>query len=98
MLDAFALAFSCVPVGIMSSAVEIKIWAINSGIKKYKSIIQKKKKDDKVVLLENNKFNTIEVLISQALIDLYISHDDFVSVKNSLKGYNEMRDEIKFFL
>ena len=96
MLDAFALAFSCVPVGIMSSAVEIKIWAINSGIKK--SIIKKKKKDDKVVLLENNKFNTIEALISQALIDLYISHDDFVSVKNSLKGYNEMRDEINFFL
>ena len=65
-------------------------------MKKYQSIIKKKKKkDDKVVLLENNKFNTVEVLISQALIALYISLDDFVSVKNSLRGYNEMTGEIK---
>ena len=31
----------CVPAGIMSSAVRIKIYAITPGIKKYKSIIKK---------------------------------------------------------
>ena len=42
----------CVPVGITSSAVGIKICAITAGIKKYKSIIKKKKKKhDKIVLL-----------------------------------------------
>ena len=34
----------CVPVEIMCSAVGINICAITEGIKKYKSIIKKKKK------------------------------------------------------
>ena len=63
-------------VGITSSAVGIKISAITAGIKKYKSIIKKKKKKKhvKIVLLRKDKLNTIEVLISKALIDLYIIH------------------------
>ena len=32
-----------------------------------------------------NKLNTIEVLISKALIDSYISQDEFVSVNNVLR-------------
>ena len=86
----------CVPVGITSSAVGIKICAIIAGIKKYKSIIKKKKKKhDKILVLGKDKLNTIEVLISKALIDSYISHDEFVSVKNVLREYSEMREEIK---
>ena len=33
-----------IPIGIMSSAVGLKICAITAGIKKYTSIIKKKKK------------------------------------------------------
>ena len=47
------------------------------------------------MLIVKDKLNTIEVLISKALIDLYISHDEFVSVKNVLREYNEMEEEIK---
>ena len=66
-----------VRVGITSSAVGIKICAITAGIKKYKSIIKKKKKKhDKIVLLGKDKLNTIEVLISKAIIDLYFIHDE----------------------
>ena len=46
-------------------------------------------------MLEKDKLNTIEVLISQSLIDSYISHDEFVSVNNVLNKYNEMKEEIK---
>ena len=46
-------------------------------------------------MLEKDKLNTIEILISQSLIDSYISHDEFVSVNNVLKEYNEMKEEIK---
>ena len=46
-------------------------------------------------MLEKDKLNTVEVLISQSLIDSYISHDEFVSVNNVLKEYNEMKEEIK---
>ena len=42
----------CVPVGITNSAVGINICVIIAGMKKYKSIIKKKKrKHDKIVLL-----------------------------------------------
>ena len=41
-----------IPIGITSSAKELKICAITAGIKKYKSIIKKKKKKhDKTELL-----------------------------------------------
>ena len=61
-----------------------------------KSIIKKKKKEhDKIVLLAKSKLNSIEVLISKALIDSVISHDEFVLIINVLKEYEEMKEEIK---
>ena len=57
------------------SYIEINVFAITTGIKKYKSMIKKKnKKHDKIVLLRKDKLNTIKVLISTALIDPCISH------------------------
>ena len=74
------------PIGITSSATALKICAITAGIKKYKSIIKKrKKKHDKIVLLTKSKLNRIEVLISKALIDSVINHDEFVLINNALK-------------
>ena len=84
------------PIGTASSAVALKICAITAGIKKYKSIIKKKrKKHDKIVLLVKTKLKTIQVLISRALIDSYISHDEFVSENNILKEYDYMKKAIK---
>ena len=46
------VSFVGIPIGITSSAVGIKIFAITAEIKTYKSIInKKKKKHDKIVLL-----------------------------------------------
>ena len=92
-ISAFA-SLACVPVGVKSSVVWIKICAITAGVKKYKSIIKKKKKKhDKIVLLGKDKLNTIEVLISKALIDSLISNDEFISVNNALREYNKMKEE-----
>ena len=67
----------CVPVGITISAIGIKICAITGEIKKCKSILKKKKKKhDKIVLLGKDKLNTIEFLISKALMDSYLCHDE----------------------
>ena len=41
------------------------------------------------------KLDTIEILISKALINQDISHDKFVSINSVLKEYNEMKEEIK---
>ena len=66
-----------IPIGITSSEIGLKICAIAAGIKKYKSIIKKKKKKhDKIVLLEKSKLNSIQVLISKVLINSNISHDE----------------------
>ena len=46
-------------------------------------------------MLIKTKLNSIEVLIFKALIDSYINHDKFISVNNVLRGYNEMKEEIK---
>ena len=59
-----------IPLGITSSSVGLKICVITAGIKKYKSIItKKKKKHEKIVLLAKTKLNSVEVLITKALID-----------------------------
>ena len=46
-------------------------------------------------MLAKFKLNSIEVLISKALIDSVISHDEFVLINNVLKEYNKMKEEIK---
>ena len=82
-----------VSVGISSSTVEIKICAITAGITRGQFSKKKRKKYDKVVLLA--KLNTIKVLTSKALGDLYINHDKFDSLNSVLREYNEVKDKIK---
>ena len=94
-ISAFASLLG-ISIWIKSSVIGLKICAITVGIKKYKSMIKKKKKKhDKIVLLAKSKLNSIEVLISKALIDSNISHDEFVLINNVLKEYDEMKEEIK---
>ena len=46
-------------------------------------------------MLSKAKLNSIEVLISKALIDSYINNDKFVSKNNVLKEYDELKREIR---
>ena len=46
-------------------------------------------------MLGKDKLNTIEVLISKALIDSCINHDEFVPVNNVLREYYEMKKKKK---
>ena len=74
--------------------IALKICLVSEGIKKYNSIIKKKKeKHNKIVLLAKTKLYSIEVLISKALIDSYISHDEFVLV-NNVKRIEDIKDDI----
>ena len=79
----FASLFG-IPKGIRSSAIGVKIRPIAAGIKRYRSIIKKKKnKHDEIVLLAKFKLNIIEVFM--ALIDSNISDDKFVLNKQCAK-------------
>ena len=54
-VSTFALLLG-IPIESKSSALRLKIFAINAGIKKHKSIIKKKvKKHDKIVLLQKQR-------------------------------------------
>ena len=47
------------------------------------------------MFLAKSKLNSIEVLTSNALIDLNISHDEFVLINNLLKESYDIKPEIK---
>ena len=53
--------------------------------------INKKKKHDQLLILAESKFNSIETLISQALGDLDISHEEFIMVLNEKDKYEKMK-------
>ena len=78
-----------IPIGITSSAIELKVCAITAGIKRCKSIIKKKKKKwDRKVL--SAKLNRVEVLISKVCFKVC-----YVFINHVLKEYNEMKEGIK---
>ena len=66
------------PVGIAIASLTL-IFSLTTGIiKKLLNITRnKKKKHDKILMLAKSKLNSIEILISQALIDLDISNEEF---------------------
>ena len=99
LLDAFPFLLSLLwLILITSSRIELKMYAIAAGIKMYKSIIKKKeKKQDETVLLGKSKLNSIEVVISHALIDWNNSHDEFVLINNVLKKYDHIKEERSIF-
>ena len=63
------------PVGIASASFTL-IFSLTTGIiKKLLSITRnKKKKHNKILMLAKSKLDSIEPLVSQALIDMEISH------------------------
>ena len=51
------------------------------------SRIKKRKNHDKILLLGKSQLNRIKVLISKALIDSNICHDEFNLINNMLKEF-----------
>ena len=85
---------SCVgaPVGIASASFTL-IFSLTTGIvKKLLNITRnKKKKHDKILMLAKSKLNSIETLISQALINMKISHEEFVTILKEKEKYEKMK-------
>ena len=68
-------------------------FSITTGIiKKLLNITRnKKKKHDKILMLAESKLNSIESLISQALNDLDISHQEFIIILIEKDKYKRMK-------
>ena len=65
------------PVGIASASF-ILIFSLTTGIIKKLLIItrNKKKKHDKILMLAKSKLDSFETLVSQALTDMEMSHEE----------------------
>ena len=46
-------------------------------------------------MLAKSKLSSIESLISQALIDIEISHEEFITIFNEKDKYEKMRDNLR---
>ena len=84
------------PIGIASSSFTL-IFSITTGIiKKLLGATKKKNKmHDQILMLAKSKFNSIETLISQALIDMSISHEEFIAILKEKNRYEKKKENIK---
>ena len=77
-------------------AVFTLVFSLTTGIiKKLLKITRKEKKHSKIVTLAKSKLNSIETLMSQALIDLDISHEEFKTIVNEKEKYEQMKENIR---
>ena len=60
-----------------------------------KTTRNKKKKNDKIVMLARSKLSNIESKISEALINSEISHEDFMTIINEEKIYRWLKESIR---
>ena len=83
-------------VGIAGASLTV-IFTVTTGVvKKILNITRKKKKKhNKIITLARNKLNIIETLISQALIDFDISHEEFSKIIYEKNNYEQMKDNIR---
>ena len=79
-------------VGIVSANFTLIFSLSTRIIKKLLNMTRKKKKKhDKILVLAKSKFNSIKTLISQALSDLDISHEEFKMILNEKDKYEKMK-------
>ena len=73
------------------------MFSLTTGIieKLLKVTRKKKKKCNKIAMLAKIKLNSIETLMSQALIDLDISHEEFKAIVNEREKYEQMKESIR---
>ena len=84
------------PAGIIGASYGLTFSITSGFVKKFlKTIRNKKKKHNKIVMLARSKLNSIENKISKALMDNEISHEDFETIINEEKKYRELKENIR---
>ena len=85
-----------IPVGIASASLTL-IFTISTGVNK--SLLQitkkRKKKHNKIISLAKSKLNTIDTLLSSALNDSKIGHEEFTNIITEKNTYENIKEDIK---
>ena len=84
------------PADIAGSSLTL-IFTIGTGISKslLKVTKKRKKKHNKIIGLAKNKLNTIDTLLSSALNDSEISHEEFSNISTEANIYENIKENIK---
>ena len=84
------------PVGIVGSSLTL-ISTIGTGINKSLLRVTKKrkKKHNKIIVLAKSKLNMIDTLLSSALNDSKISHEEFTNIITEKNIYENIKENIK---
>ena len=77
-----------IPVGVAGASLTLIFTVTTDAVKK-------KKKHNKIIALARSKLNIIETLISQALIDFEISHEEFSKIIYEKNNYEQIIVNIK---
>ena len=85
-----------VPVGIASASFTLIISLTTGIVKKLSSTTRnKKKKLDKIFMLAKSKLNSTETLISQAVIDMEICHEEYIAIIKEKNKYEKMKENLR---
>ena len=84
------------PAGIAGNSLTL-IFKLGTGISKslLKVTRKRKKKHNKIIALAKNKLNTIDPLLSSALNDSEISHEEFSNIITEANIYENIKENIK---
>ena len=85
-----------ISAGIRGASLTL-VFTIGTGISKslLKLTKKRKKKHNKIILLAKNKLNMIDTLLSSALNDSEISHEEFTNIINEANIYENIKENIK---
>ena len=85
-----------IPAGITGASLTL-VFTKGTGISKslLKLTKKRKKKHNKIIVLAKNELNTIDTLLSSALNDSEISHEEFTNIINEENIYENIKENIK---
>ena len=82
-----------VPVGITNASFSLVFSLTTRIIKKLLQMTRnEKRKHNKIVMLAKSKWNSIETLTYQSLIDLEINHEEFKTIVNEKERYEKLKE------
>ena len=81
------------PVGMASTSLTLMFF-LSTGITK-KLLSTTTKKNHNILMFAKSKLNSIETLISQALIGMEISHEEFITILKEKDKYEKMKDNLR---
>ena len=85
-----------IPAGITGASLNL-VFTLGTGISKSLLNLTKKrkKKHNKIIVLAKYKLNTIDTLLSSALNDSKISHEEFSNIITEKNIYENIKENIK---